>query len=69
MADKINNDLSTSNTSLSEELSENGGLPTDNSTTLSVTDLPSAPNTSNTTDVSIENAHDVNSVDRLKKFS
>lgn len=67
MADKLNNDLLTTsliNTSLSEELSENGGLLIDNSTILSVTDLPNAPIKSNTTDVSIENAHDVNSVDR-----
>lgn len=64
VADKINNDLLTTNTSFSEQLSENGPL-TDNSTTLNVKSLPNVSIISNTTDVSlIGNTHDVNSVDR-----
>ncbi|VVC26842.1 SIT4 phosphatase-associated protein family [Cinara cedri] len=54
----------TSNSSLSEQLSDNGPI-TDNSTTLSVKDLSNASIISNSTDVSsIENSHDVSSVDR-----
>jgi len=64
VTDKINDDLLTSNTSLSEQLSNDeplaGGSPKS-----SVKDLPIVPIISTSSDKSlVENSQDVNSVDR-----
>ncbi|XP_026822188.1 serine/threonine-protein phosphatase 6 regulatory subunit 3 isoform X1 [Rhopalosiphum maidis] len=64
MTDKINDDLFTSNTSLSEQLSNDVKLA-DSSPKLSEKDLPVVPIISTTSDTSlVENSHDMNSVDR-----
>ncbi|XP_060854654.1 serine/threonine-protein phosphatase 6 regulatory subunit 3 isoform X1 [Rhopalosiphum padi] len=64
MTDKINDDLFTSNTSLSEQLSNDVKLA-DSSPKSSVKDLPVVPIISTTSDTSlVENSHDMNSVDR-----
>ncbi|XP_060854655.1 serine/threonine-protein phosphatase 6 regulatory subunit 3 isoform X2 [Rhopalosiphum padi] len=63
MTDKINDDLFTSNTSLSEQLSNDVKLA-DSSPKSSVKDLPVVPIISTTSDTSlVENSHDMNSVD------
>ncbi|XP_026822189.1 serine/threonine-protein phosphatase 6 regulatory subunit 3 isoform X2 [Rhopalosiphum maidis] len=63
MTDKINDDLFTSNTSLSEQLSNDVKLA-DSSPKLSEKDLPVVPIISTTSDTSlVENSHDMNSVD------
>jgi hypothetical protein len=64
MTDKINDDLFTSNTSLSEQLSNDVKLA-DSPPKSSVKDLPVVPIISTTSDTSlVENSHDMNSVDR-----
>lgn len=64
VADKINDELLTSNTIISEQLPEN--IPSeDNSLKPSVKDLPDIPVISNSSNASlIENSSTVNSVDR-----
>lgn len=62
--DKINDDLITSNTSLSEQLSNDVSFA-DSSPKSSVKDLPIVPIISTSSDKSsVDNPHDVNSVDR-----
>uniref|UniRef100_A0A2S2P3Z1 Serine/threonine-protein phosphatase 6 regulatory subunit 3 n=1 Tax=Schizaphis graminum TaxID=13262 RepID=A0A2S2P3Z1_SCHGA len=64
MTDKINDDLFTSNTSPSEQLSNDVKLA-DISPISSVKELPVVPIISTTSDTSlVENSHDMNSVDR-----
>jgi len=64
MTDKINDDLLTSNTSISDQLSNDVPLA-GSSPKSSVKDLPIVPIISTTSDTSsVENSHDVNSVDR-----
>jgi len=62
--DKINDDILTSNTSLSEQFSNDVPLA-DSSPKSSVKDLPIVPIISTSSDTSlVETSHDVNSVDR-----